>query len=51
VELPVKAINRAATFSNLSINKTGAGYMLNASSGTPTGATSVDAQLRELWLS
>ena len=37
---PVSAVNGVATFSNLSINKTGAGYTLAASSNGLTGATS-----------
>ena len=36
----VAAVSGTATFSNLSINKTGTGYTLNASSGALTGATS-----------
>jgi len=37
---PVSAVNGVATFSNLSINKTGTGYTLAASSSGLTGATS-----------
>ena len=36
----VAAVNGVATFSNLSINRTGNGYTLTASSGSLTGATS-----------
>ena len=36
----VAAVSGTATFSNLSINKTGTGYTLAASSGVLTGATS-----------
>src|SRR5260370_23198247 len=36
----VAAVSGVATFSNLSINKTGTGYTLAASSGALTGATS-----------
>jgi adhesin/invasin len=36
----VAAVNGIATFGNLSINRTGSGYTLAASSGTLTGATS-----------
>jgi hypothetical protein len=36
----VGAVSGAATFSTLSINKAGSGYMLSASSGALTGATS-----------
>src|SRR5207244_3976917 len=38
--LTVAAVNGVATFSNLSLNKTGAGYTLAASDGTLTGASS-----------
>jgi hypothetical protein len=37
---PVAAVNGVATFSNLSINRTGNGYTLRATSGTLTAATS-----------
>ena len=38
--LTVAAVNGVATFSNLSINKTGTGYTLTATDGSLTGATS-----------
>jgi hypothetical protein len=38
--LTVAAVNGVATFTNLSLNRTGTGYTLTASSGSLTGATS-----------
>ena len=42
--LTVAAVNGVATFSNLSINKTGTGYTLTATDGSLTGATSRQLQ-------